>query len=77
MPPTPEEVDAYIAERGYGGFDGEGFCAFYASKGWKVGNQPMRSWQSAVVTWAKRRDAGKTATREDGGDGFDDFAFGS
>ena len=73
VPPTPEEVDAYIAERGYSGFDGEGFCAFYASKGWKVGNQPMRDWRRACVTWQKRREAERQTTREKEADGFDDF----
>ena len=73
VPPSPEEVDAHIAEKGYEGFDGEGFCAFYASKGWKVGNQPMRSWKQACVTWHKRR---QTERGRGGGyqaDGFDDF----
>ena len=69
----PAQVDAYIAERGYSGFDGEGFCAFYASKGWKVGNQPMRDWRRACVTWQKRREAERPTTREKEADGFDDF----
>lgn len=73
VPPTPEEVDAYIAEKGYEGFDGEGFCAFYASKGWKVGNQPMRSWKQACVTWQKRREAERPTTQTKEADGFDDF----
>ena len=75
VPPTPEEVDAYIAEKGYEGFDGEGFCAFYASKGWKVGNQPMRSWKQACVTWHKRRQAEQGAKGGGTDDGFDDFAL--
>ena len=72
VPPTPEEVDAYIAEKGYKGFDGEGFCAFYASKGWKVGNTPMKNWKQAVVTWHKRRQ-GEQHKNGGAGDGFDDF----
>jgi len=73
VPPSPEEVDAYIAEKGYEGFDGEGFCAFYASKGWKVGNTPMKSWKQACVTWAKRRQAEQRTKSGGPGDGFDDF----
>lgn len=53
--PTPEQVDAYIAEMGYSGFDGEQFCAHYDSNGWKVGKAPMKDWRAAVVTWAKGR----------------------
>lgn len=75
VPPTPEEVDAYIAEKGYSGFDGEGFCAFYASKGWKVGNQPMRDWKRACVTWQKRREAERPTAQAKEADGFDDFAI--
>ena len=52
--PMLEEVQAYCAERG-NGIDPEGFIAFYESKGWKIGNQPMKNWKAAVVTWEKKR----------------------
>lgn len=51
--PTIEEIRALIAEKGYH-FDAELFFAFYESKGWKIGNQPMKSWQAACVTWEKK-----------------------
>ena len=53
VPPTPAEVEAYGREIDFA-IDGEAFCAFYESKGWKVGNTPMKKWQGAVVTWKKR-----------------------
>lgn len=53
--PTVQEVKAYIEEKGYA-VDAESFVAFYESKGWKVGSTPMKSWQSAVVTWHKRNN---------------------
>lgn len=52
-PPTVEEVKAYCKER-KNSVDAETFVDFYASKGWKVGNTPMKDWQSAVRTWEKR-----------------------
>jgi hypothetical protein len=52
-PPTPEEVDAHIREKGYGGFTGRKFCAHYASKGWKIGKGPMKDWRQACITWDK------------------------
>ena len=52
-PPTIEEVSDYVKRKGYN-VDPEAFVAFYESKGWKVGSQPMKSWQGAVVTWSKR-----------------------
>ena len=32
----------------------ERFIDFYASKGWKVGNQPMKDWKACVRTWEQR-----------------------
>ena len=53
-PPSVEEVKAYCEER-KNGIDAEAFVAFYESKGWKVGNTPMKSWKSAIITWEKKR----------------------
>lgn len=67
--PTPEEVSAYAAERGRPGFDGGQFCDFYASKGWKVGREPMRDWRAAVRTWLRREEP------KGGGDAFAEYDF--
>ena len=53
-PPTVDEVRAYCQERN-NGVDPESFVAFYASKGWKIGQSPMKDWKQAVITWEKRR----------------------
>lgn len=52
-PPTIEEVQSYIQEKGYS-IDAEAFIAFYESKGWMVGKNKMKDWRMAVVTWSKR-----------------------
>ena len=52
-PPTAEEVRAYAQDKGLQ-MDAEAFADFYASKGWKVGNAPMKDWQAAARNWAKR-----------------------
>ena len=52
-PPALEEVTEYIREKDYK-VDPEAFIDFYASKGWKVGNQAMKDWKAAVRTWARR-----------------------
>ena len=49
-PPTLEEVASYCRER-QNDVDAERFVDFYAAKGWKVGNQPMKDWKAAVRTW--------------------------
>ena len=52
--PTIAEVDAYCKERN-NGIDAEAFVAFYESKGWLIGKNPMKNWKSAVITWEKSR----------------------
>lgn len=59
-PPTLDEVAAYCSERG-NGVNPQQFIDFYTSKGWKVGDQPMKDWKAAVRTW-ERRD-GRQSTR--------------
>ena len=58
--PTLNEVAAYCSERG-NGVDPQQFIDFYTSKGWKVGDQPMKDWKAAVRTWERRdgRQAGQ------------------
>lgn len=60
-PPSVEEVRAYCQERG-NDVDPEAFVAFYESKGWKIGNTPMKSWKASVITWEKRERAAPTKT---------------
>jgi hypothetical protein len=70
-PPTVEEVRAYCESR-KNGIDAEQFVAFYGSKGWRVGNQSMKDWKQAVITWEKRRkeSSGNGGNRSDS-TGFD------
>lgn len=53
-PPSVDEVDEYIREKGYH-VAADAFCAFYDSNGWRVGRNPMKDWRRALVTWEKRR----------------------
>lgn len=52
-PPTVEEVSAYCKER-KNSVDAQRFVDFYASKGWRVGQNPMKDWKAAVRTWEQR-----------------------
>ena len=47
-------MKAYCLER-KNGLDAQSFVDFYSSKGWKVGNNPMKDWKAAVRTWENRR----------------------
>ena len=71
-PPSIEEVAAYCRERG-NAVNAEAFVDFYESKGWKVGNAPMKSWQAAVRSW-ERREREQNSHEKRGGWDFDDFA---
>ena len=46
VPPTLEEVTAYVRERG-SAVDPQGFIDFYSSKNWMVGKNKMVDWQAA------------------------------
>jgi hypothetical protein len=59
--PTVEDVSAYCRERG-NSVDPQRFVDFYASKGWRVGNQPMKDWKACVRTW-EQRDSAQPAQR--------------
>lgn len=52
--PSVSEVAEFCRERN-NGIDPEEFVAFYESKGWMVGRNPMKDWKSAVITWEKAK----------------------
>jgi hypothetical protein len=51
--PEPQQVSEYAESIGFA-LDGEAFCDFYESKGWKIGQTPMKCWKAAVRTWKRR-----------------------
>ena len=65
--PTVDDVRAYCQERS-NSVDPESFVDFYASKGWKVGSEPMKDWKACVRTWEKRDgNSGTGITRNSAG----------
>lgn len=54
--PSIDEVRAYCRERN-STVDPEAFMAFYESNGWKVGQNNMKSWKAAVITWEKKNQS--------------------
>ncbi len=50
MPPTLDEVTAYVGEKGFH-VDPARFWNYYESNGWKVGKNPMKNWKAACGTW--------------------------
>lgn len=63
-PPSLEEVTSYCLERG-NGINAQTFIDFYSSKGWRVGNQPMKDWKACIRTWEQRdRKPSKTVSAQ-------------
>lgn len=54
--PTLEELQAYAKEKTWTAqeFDAEAFRDFYESKGWRVGDNPMKDWKAACRNWVRR-----------------------
>lgn len=52
--PTLEEVKAYCKEKNLP-IDPEEFYAYYSANGWKVGRQPMKSFEMAAQYWSRRQ----------------------
>ena len=61
--PTVDEIKSYCKERN-NNIDPESFYDFYESKGWKVGNSPMKDWKACVRTWERNRTT-KEAPKEE------------
>ena len=55
-PPTREELDLAAAKIGLASAEVDKFVAYYGSNGWRVGRNPMRSWQHALTRWKLTSD---------------------
>lgn len=51
--PAVEQIKEYCTERN-NKIDADYFFNYYQSKGWMIGKNKMKDWQSAVRTWEKR-----------------------
>jgi len=52
--PTAVAVTEYAKSLSFE-LNGQAFVDYYEANGWKVGRNPMKSWQAAVRTWKTRR----------------------
>lgn len=67
--PTVYEIAAYCSER-KNDIDAQAFYDFYESKGWRVGNQPMKDWKASVRTWERRSRPSKPQADKPSGDKY-------
>ncbi len=52
--PTVWEVENFCRTQGLQLVDTQRFVDYYEANGWKVGRNPMRSWQAAARNWQRR-----------------------
>ena len=52
--PTVEEIAEYCRSERKNNVDPQAFFDFYESKGWRVGNQPMKDGKAIARTWERR-----------------------
>jgi hypothetical protein len=64
IPPTRDEVIAYISEKDLGLVDADVFISHYESNGWRVGKNKMQSWKSAITGWNTRSKNESSAARQ-------------
>ena len=57
VPPELEAVQAYFAGKGGTAEQAQRFRDYYESNGWRVGRNPMKSWQAAASCWIARDKA--------------------
>lgn len=64
--PSLEELELFILDNSYQDYvNADVFYSFYESKGWKVGNAPMKDWKAAVRGWASRERKKQMADTDD------------
>ncbi|WP_443963109.1 hypothetical protein [Prevotellamassilia timonensis] len=52
--PTVWEVENFCRTQGLQLVDAQRFVDYYEANGWRVGRNPMRSWQAAARNWQRR-----------------------
>ena len=64
VPPTLEEVQKYITEKGYK-VDGKKFMEYFSESGWvdSKGNK-VRNWKQKIITWSGGRNEPVNKTSE-------------
>lgn len=64
VPPTFEEVQAYVQEKGYH-FSSKTFFDYYEASDWHFKNgKPVKNWKQCCVTWEGNRKYDKPAPKQ-------------
>ncbi len=52
--PTIDDIQVYVNEKGFKGFDTGHFFDYYESNGWMVGRNKMKCWKSSISNWIRQ-----------------------
>lgn len=52
--PSSDDVREFCLENNFLFLDPDEFVDFYESKGWRVGNAPMKDWKAAARRWSRQ-----------------------
>ena len=63
--PSVSDVQSFCLEHKLTGVDADAFVDFYTSKGWKIGNNPMKDWHAAARNWHRREKAANGKTKQE------------
>lgn len=56
LQPDLAAVELYAAKIGLPPTEAQKFYDYYESNGWRVGKNPMRSWEAAIRNWKRNRE---------------------
>ena len=56
VPPTLDDVQAYMDKIGECRFTAVRFCNYYEAKGWMLGRTKMKNWKVALNIWVEREN---------------------
>jgi hypothetical protein len=62
--PTTAEMELQAAKIGLPASEITHFFDYYESNGWKVGRNPMRSWQGAMANWKRNHENNRYRTTQ-------------
>lgn len=65
-PPTKEDVQEYMEQKGISSFDANYFVRYYEDRDWKIGRRKISDWRAVVDNWVAKetmKSGGQNSTR--------------
>lgn len=76
VPPTLEDVQSYVSEKGYH-FSARAFLDYYTASDWHFNNgKPVKNWKQCCVTWESMEQRGAANQRGGLSRDYSEYSFG-